>query len=34
VACDAFYVRNWSMWLDICVLAKTILVIVTGDGAC
>jgi Undecaprenyl-phosphate galactose phosphotransferase WbaP len=34
VACDAFYVRNWSMWLDICVLAKTILVIITGDGAC
>jgi Undecaprenyl-phosphate galactose phosphotransferase WbaP len=34
VACDAFYVRNWSVWLDICVLAKTILVVITGDGAC
>jgi Undecaprenyl-phosphate galactose phosphotransferase WbaP len=34
VACDAFYVRNWSVWLDVCVMAKTVLVILTGDGAC
>jgi Undecaprenyl-phosphate galactose phosphotransferase WbaP len=34
VACDAFYVRNWSVWLDICLLAKTVIVALTGDGAC
>ena len=33
VACDTFYVRNWSVWLDVCVLVKTVMVIITGDGA-
>lgn len=33
VAHDAFYVRNWSVWLDIFVLAKTIVVVITGYGA-
>jgi Undecaprenyl-phosphate galactose phosphotransferase WbaP len=33
VRLDAFYVRHWSPWLDIYVLAKTIVVLMTGDGA-
>jgi lipopolysaccharide/colanic/teichoic acid biosynthesis glycosyltransferase len=33
VAYDAYYVRNWSVWLDIYLLARTIGVIFTGDGA-
>jgi Undecaprenyl-phosphate galactose phosphotransferase WbaP len=30
---DASYVRNWSIWLDLCILAKTIVVVVRRDGA-
>jgi Undecaprenyl-phosphate galactose phosphotransferase WbaP len=30
---DTYYVRNWSPWLDIWVLARTIKVVVTGYGA-
>jgi Undecaprenyl-phosphate galactose phosphotransferase WbaP len=33
VAFDSFYVRNWSVWLDIYLLARTVSVIFTGDGA-
>jgi Undecaprenyl-phosphate galactose phosphotransferase WbaP len=33
VAYDTYYVRNWSIWLDIYLLAKTVTVIFTGDGA-
>lgn len=33
VAFDTFYVRNWSVWLDIYLLAKTVGVVLTGDGA-
>jgi len=33
VAYDTFYVRNWSIWLDIYLLAKTVTVIFSGDGA-
>jgi Undecaprenyl-phosphate galactose phosphotransferase WbaP len=33
VAYDTYYVRNWSVWLDIYLLAKTVGVILTGDGA-
>ncbi len=28
-----YYVRNWSVWMDIYLLAKTITVVFTGDGA-
>ncbi len=30
---DAYYVRNWSVWLDVYILLKTIWVVVIGDGA-
>ena len=30
---DAYYVRNWSVWLDIYILLKTIWVVMIGDGA-
>ena len=33
VALDAYYVRNWSVWLDLYILFKTIWVVLRGDGA-
>jgi Undecaprenyl-phosphate galactose phosphotransferase WbaP len=33
VALDSFYVRNWSVWLDIIILVKTPLVVLGGEGA-
>jgi exopolysaccharide biosynthesis polyprenyl glycosylphosphotransferase len=30
---DTYYVQNWSFWLDIVILVKTIRVIVSGEGA-
>jgi undecaprenyl-phosphate galactose phosphotransferase len=30
---DEYYVRNWSLWLDIIVLAKTIGAVLQGQGA-
>jgi Undecaprenyl-phosphate galactose phosphotransferase WbaP len=30
---DAYYVRNWSVWLDIYILIRTLWVVVTGEGA-
>ena len=33
VALDAWYVRNWSLWLDVVILLKTIKVVLRGDGA-
>lgn len=32
-AFDEWYVRNWSIWLDIVILFKTIRVVLTRDGA-
>jgi Undecaprenyl-phosphate galactose phosphotransferase WbaP len=34
VAYDSFYIRNWSVWMDIYLLAKTVVAVLTGDGAC
>lgn len=30
---DAYYVRNWSVWLDIYILLRTVWVVMTGEGA-
>jgi lipopolysaccharide/colanic/teichoic acid biosynthesis glycosyltransferase len=30
---DSYYVRNWSIWLDFYILAKTPLVAIKGEGA-
>jgi Undecaprenyl-phosphate galactose phosphotransferase WbaP len=30
---DAYYVRNWSVWLDLYILLRTVWVIATGEGA-
>jgi len=30
---DSYYVRNWSFWMDIYLLARTATVVFTGDGA-
>lgn len=33
VAYDCYYIRNWSIWMDIYLLAKTVAAVFTGDGA-
>jgi len=33
VALDCWYVRNWSFWLDIVILLRTIKVVIKGEGA-
>ncbi len=33
MALDAFYVRNWSIWTDIAILARTVLHVLLGRGA-
>jgi Undecaprenyl-phosphate galactose phosphotransferase WbaP len=33
VAFDAYYIRNWSIWLDLVILARTIGSVVLGRGA-
>lgn len=30
---DVYYVRNWSLWLDMHILARTVGVVLTGKGA-
>ena len=30
---DGYYVQNWSPWLDIYILIKTIWVVISRDGA-
>ena len=34
VELDTYYIRNWSPWLDIYLLARTIEVVLKGQGAC
>lgn len=33
VAYDVYYVRNWSAWLDLYILLRTVWVVITGHGA-
>lgn len=33
VSMDSWYVRNWSVWIDIIYLVKTIMVVIKGKGA-
>ena len=33
VRLDSYYVRNWSPWLDLHILARTLKVVFTGQGA-
>ena len=33
VELDAQYVQNWSLWLDLSILARTVTVVITGDGS-
>jgi lipopolysaccharide/colanic/teichoic acid biosynthesis glycosyltransferase len=33
VVYDTYYARNWSVWMDIYLLAKTVSTVLTGDGA-
>ena len=33
VRLERYYVSNWSIWLDIYILAKTIMVVIKGEGA-
>lgn len=32
-ALDSYYIRNWSIWLDLSLLARTVLVVISGKGA-
>jgi len=31
---DLYYVHNWSIWLDLYILARTVWVVLSRDGAC
>ena len=33
VALDIYYVRNWSPWLDVHILARTFRIVLSGQGA-
>jgi lipopolysaccharide/colanic/teichoic acid biosynthesis glycosyltransferase len=33
VAFDEYYVRNWSVWLDAYILARTVKAVLSADGA-
>ena len=33
IAYDTYYIQNWSVWLDIWIIIKTIWVVINGKGA-
>lgn len=33
IALDSYYIQNWSIWLDIWILIKTVYVVIKGRGA-
>jgi lipopolysaccharide/colanic/teichoic acid biosynthesis glycosyltransferase len=33
VSLDSYYIRNWSLWLDLYILMRTARVVLTGEGA-
>lgn len=33
LACDIYYISNWSLWLDLSILARTFLVVLIGRNA-
>jgi undecaprenyl-phosphate galactose phosphotransferase len=33
LALDEYYIRNWSLWMDIVIFLRTLKVMVTGEGA-
>jgi undecaprenyl-phosphate galactose phosphotransferase len=33
VSLDSWYVRNWNLWLDFVILAKTVIVVIKKEGA-
>ena len=34
VELDTYYIQNWSLWLDIFILVKTLWIVITRKGAC
>ena len=34
ISFDTYYIQNWSIWLDIWILIKTVWVVLIGKGAC
>jgi Undecaprenyl-phosphate galactose phosphotransferase WbaP len=33
VSLDSYYIRNWSIWIDLYILARTVSAVLTGKGA-
>jgi lipopolysaccharide/colanic/teichoic acid biosynthesis glycosyltransferase len=34
IDCDTYYVMNWSLWLDLYILARTVKTVLLREGAC